>query len=130
MLKAKDILLLYISLIILILATSCRQNKVNLLSEPGENLVGLASVIQLNPEGRNVPIADYFVHPELIDSIRYPTGNVKISDDSKSFSFFGNSLQPMGILEVFSGDTTFSLLVKQSDKQKTSFKVEDPDREY
>jgi cyclomaltodextrinase / maltogenic alpha-amylase / neopullulanase len=130
MLKFSRTYLLFVSVVLILWASSCNNNHPFVQVESGRNLVGLASTIQLGPEGKDVPIADYFIHPELIDSISCAAGDVQISDDRQFFSFRGNISKPMDLLNVYSGDTIFSLLVKQSDKLKTSFKLIDSGKEY
>ena len=130
MLKAIRTYLLLPGVILAFLLNSCTTRNSNIYPESGRNLVGLASTIQLNPNGKKVVIADYFIHPELIDSVTYASGSVSITDDNQFLSFSGESSKSLGILQVFSGDTIFSIPVKKSTKINTPFTLPDADRKY
>jgi cyclomaltodextrinase / maltogenic alpha-amylase / neopullulanase len=130
MLNSSRTYILFTVASLMLWAGSCRQKAPVMHVESGRNLVGLASIIQLNPDGKTVPIADYFIHPGHIDSVSCTSGIVRISDDQQFFIFKGNISRPMDLLKVYSGDTTFSLLVKHSDKIKTSFQLIDAKKEF
>jgi hypothetical protein len=109
---------------------SCTNQKSNLLVESKTNLVGLASTIFLNPDGKQVPIEDYFIQPGSIDSIKFDTEKAMISPDGKFFEFSPEVSKPLGLLNVYIGDTTYAIYVCKSDKQKTVFSLNDPDKKY
>ena len=93
-----------------------------------KNLIGLASTIYLEPDGKDVVLADYFLDSELIDSVNATSGAVSISDDHLFFSFSSPVSTPLGLLNVYSGDTIFSLPVVRSAKIKSTFTFPDPDK--
>jgi len=128
--KATRNYLLYLAVTLSFLLNSCTNKNAIIRLESGRNLVGLASTIQLNPDGKDVLIADYFIHPELIDSVSNTAGTVSISDDNLLLSFSGTTSSPLGLLQVHSGDTIFSIPVKRSDKINTSFILPDADKKY
>jgi len=109
---------------------ACSNNNKSLNYESGKNLVGLASIITLEADGKNVTVADYFVHPELIDSISLASGKVALSANKDFFEFYENISRPIDVLKIYSGDTTFSIVVKKSAKINTQFTFPDPDKKY
>lgn len=117
-------------LLVLAFASSCTNQNPILHNESGKNLVGLASIINLTPNGKEVLIADYFIHPELIDSISLETGTVSISDDDLTISIKGDLEKPLDLLRIYSADTVFSIPVKKSTKIKSLFRLKDPEHIY
>ena len=130
MLKATRTALLYLGVAILLLASSCTNNRSAIKLESEKNLVGLASTIHLEPNGKDVVIADYFIHPKIIDSVSVSSGEVNISADSQFFSFSGIMSTPLGLLNVYSGDTIFSIPVIKSAKVNTVFTLPDADKKH
>ena len=121
---------IFLLLASIIFAISCTNQKSTLLVESDTNLIGLASTIFLEPDGKKVPIEDYFIYPESIDSINFNAGEVSLSDDGLFFNFSREVVAPLGILSINIGDTTFSITVRKSEKQKTVFSLPDPDKKY
>ncbi|MEN8247758.1 MAG: alpha-amylase family glycosyl hydrolase [Bacteroidota bacterium] len=109
---------------------SCNTVKDNIMVESGKNLVELATTISLEPTGKTVPVQDYFINPGLIDSVSFPDGSVKLTDDKQFFEFEGSVSKPLSLLNVYSGDTTYNLLVKRSEKIEVSFSFSDPSQKY
>lgn len=109
---------------------SCSEKPSGLLEESNYNAVGLLTAITLEPTTTEVEILDYFIEPELIDSVSFDNGEVMISDDQKYFVFSGDINKQLGTLDVFSGDTTYSILVNKSAKQKTMFTFADPEKKH
>ncbi len=119
-----------LGLLLLTLASGCSQQQPALPAESGNNLVGLASVINLAPKGNKVRVEDYFVNPGLIDSVACTSLPVHLSADGKFFVFTGVPNRPLGVLQVYSGDTVFALPVRKSARVNTVFSFADPDKKY
>ena len=115
--------------IISLLFTSCNNNnKDQILLESNHNLVGIATPINLQPGKTTVPVEDYFINPQIIDSVRYTNGSAEMSNDKKTLLLENTSTEPIGKLKVYSGDTIFSLLTKSSDKQEIVFQFKDKEK--
>jgi cyclomaltodextrinase / maltogenic alpha-amylase / neopullulanase len=117
-------------LIIAPLIWACNSQNPNLMPESGRNLVGLVSAINLDPEGKMVPVTDYFIQPNLIDSVSFPSGKVSLVENNTFFKLSGNVTKPLGILNVYSGDTVFNIQVVRSGKLSTVFNYPDPKKQF
>ena len=93
---------------------SCSNQPSGILEESNYNAVGLLTSIDLEPNETNVVVLDYFIEPWRIDSIASDNGQVAFSEDKKFFVFEGPVSDQLGTLNVYSGDTTYALLVKKS----------------
>ena len=60
---------------------SCSEESSPIKVESNYNAIGLLTDIDLDPGETKVVVLDYFVEPELIDSISFDLGEVKFSDD-------------------------------------------------
>jgi cyclomaltodextrinase / maltogenic alpha-amylase / neopullulanase len=118
-------------LVTLVSLSSCTtQPSANLKVESGTNLVGLASPIYLEPDGKKVIVEDYFILPELIDSVVYTGGEVSLSDDHSLLKIMAPVTEVISTLKIYSGDTIYTIPVYKSAKQKTTFNFSDPDKKY
>jgi len=104
--------------------TSCTQeNKVRIYQESNSNLVGLASFFQMKSEIDTLLIEDYFLNPSLIDSIIFFNRPLKLAKGKLVLDW--RDSEPLTALKIYSGDTTFSILLKKSLKQRYSLRIAD-----
>jgi cyclomaltodextrinase len=109
---------------------SCSDKSSSIIEESNYNAVGLLTAITLEPNETRIEVLDYFVEPQLIDSISFSEGKVRFSDDKKFFVFEGEVNQQLGTLNIYSGDTTYAILVNKSAKQEITFNLADPEKQY
>jgi len=118
--------LAWASVLILTIFISCSPKKPNTnFTESNSNLVGLASYFQMKGEVDTLLIEDYFLKPELIDSILF-FGNKLPQIDNKLIIAW-KATTALENLEFYSGDTLFSILIKKSQKQKYELSFEGND---
>ncbi len=122
--KVKGVITI-LTIIVLIGACTPTTTKENIRSESNTNLIGLASFFQMKSEVDTLLLSDYFIHPNLIDSITF--FGVKNSFQNNKIVIDWQSSTPIEALKVYSGDTTFSILLKKTQKQKhvLSYKADD-----
>lgn len=111
-------------LVFLIFLNACTPNdQDHIYLESNTNLIGLASFYQLNAEVDTLLLSDYFLQPELIDSISFLSAKTSIQKDKVVLDWKGSN--PMEALKIYSGDTTFSILLKKSRKQRHILRFND-----
>lgn len=109
---------------------ACSQEESMIFPESDFNVVGLSSPIQLEPDSTAVPVQDFVLYPNLIDSIAFTGGGVKFTADREFFLFDSKAMEPINLLKIYSGDTIFSIPVQRSDKLEVEFKLSDPTRSF
>ncbi|HHL52676.1 MAG TPA: hypothetical protein ENJ39_04815, partial [Flammeovirgaceae bacterium] len=110
--------------------TGCQPQQDSILPETGHNLVGLGSIISLQPGQTTLLLSDYFISPQLIDSAALVGTTLSRSSTGDTLFIKGQPLTPYAALYFYSGDTAFAVPVKKSNKQPVVFRVADPDRKY
>lgn len=102
--------------VLAILVTGCTlQSSEPIQPESNKNLVGLGTFFQMEAPSDTLRISDYFLHPELIDSIKLNSKSLINTENKIMLHWSGNyALAP---LSFYSKDTIFSILVKKSQKQ-------------
>ncbi len=104
--------------------SSCTLDKEDhIFQESNTNLVGLASFYQMNSEVDTLLIEDYFLSPALIDSIYFFNRPIELTHNKLVIDWTGSS--PLTTLKLYSGDTTFSIILKKSLKQKYQLTLPD-----
>lgn len=106
-----------VSLSSIIFISGCTSNNQSAIRiESNTNLIGLASFFQMKGEVDTLLINDYFLHPELIDSIVFLKKNTPLQNEKIVLNWTESS--PLQTLKIYSGDTIYSILLKKSQKQK------------
>ncbi|MCT4623503.1 MAG: alpha-amylase family glycosyl hydrolase [Schleiferiaceae bacterium] len=102
--------------------TNSKEQSTNFkFSDPNE-LVGLASPIQLGIDTTFVELGDYFLHPEKIDSITVPSGlNVSRNSETQKLTITGTMNARMGNASFWSKDDQFDIPLKSSTQVKFEY---------
>ncbi len=90
--------------------------KERILAESNTNLVGLASFYQMRSENDTLLLKDYFLNPSLIDSTVFFNKTIAVVDDNIILNWVEPA--PITTLKIYSADTTFSIILKKSLKQR------------
>lgn len=87
--------------------------------QPGEKSLGMASIIQLQPESTTVYLRDYFPGQDSLSILKLPDG-LKAGEliNGETIKLFGNLSKVYEIIEVQYGESKYSLPVRKSRKQK------------
>jgi len=102
---------------------SCKE-KSEIKVHQNNNITGLASLIQLNPENTTTCLADYFNEVNKIDSVStHPALKSNLSKDKKfvKLSVINKNLPNFSALEVWISGIPYAIPVKKSTKQKATF---------
>ena len=91
----KRAIILGLSIILLISCNSEKSKKSNFFDT--NEIIGLASPIQLNPEITEVYLEDYFIHPEKIDSFSLPEGIQIESLENNVLELIGEQKIPIDV---------------------------------
>ena len=119
----------YILLGLLLIA--CSQNGE--IPESGHTkIIGLASPIVLQPNQTTIHLKDYFLQPELIDSIHVPDGltHAYSAQDSTEIILSGNSSRAYTIFSAYSGNQRFDIPVKRSSRIAYTLSFGPTSKEY
>ncbi len=122
--RVKGIILVPTIFYLSIILSSCSVvNKEPIYAESNSNLVGLASFYQMKTEVDTLLIEDYFLHPLLIDSISFFNQSIALTNGTLVLNWKNSN--PLTALKVYSGDTTFSVILKKSLKQRHELRLID-----
>ena len=108
---------------IVLLASCTPTNNSRVQVETNNNLVGLASFYQMKSEVDTLLLEDYFLSPELIDSVLFFGANTPFNKNKLILDW--KDSEPLGALKVYSRDTIFSILLKKSQKQRYVLSITD-----
>lgn len=100
------------------LSACTTRNTPTIYLESNKNLVGLASFYQMKGSVDTMLLSDFFIHPELIDSIHF--GQDKPMPAGNKLPLTWNTSTALQTVDFFSGDTIFSVAVKKSVKKPVS----------
>lgn len=105
-----------------ILLACSKEKEVAPVFPINKEIIGLASPIQLGPEGAVVHLYDYFISPEKIDSFSVPKG-VNLSRDENILTLEGELNSAIAALSAHMGDTVISIPLKANRKVYYQFSI-------
>lgn len=109
-------------LLLMILLIGCQKKSPKQKTESTQ-ILGLASPLQLQPDSTILVLGDYFLHPEKIDSLKFP---VELRwqthpDSAEIVVIKGNTQRAWSFFSAFSAGQRFDIPLKRSTKTKYTF---------
>jgi glycosidase len=91
---------------------------------PSESdIPGLASPIQLQFDSTTVVMADFFMHPEKIDSIHVGKGlDYQVKGDFEEVVLTGKPVNALSLLTVWMSGDRYDILLKRTEKEKVALR--------